>query len=136
MLWEQQIESPILLGLTQFKMNSSHDLLLKLSALSSERRLVVELEFVQNLCNSKYLSYLAQNRYLSDDKFIRFLQYLRYWKKPEYARLLIFPQCLAFLDALIENESFRKELSSPQFAEFIHSQQGSHWRVDFPAGQC
>lgn len=105
----------------------------KFESLSDERRLVVELEFVQNLCNAKYLLYLAQNRFLVEDRFIRFLQYLRYWKKPEYSRLLIFPQCLAFLDALIENDLFRKELNLPQFVEFVHAQQGSHWLSDVPA---
>jgi len=104
-----------------------------LEGLTDERRLVVELEFVQNLCNAKYLLYLAQNRYLVDERFMKFLRYLRYWKRPEYSRLLIFPQCLAFLDNLIENELFRKELTLPPFADFVHAQQGSHWKSDSPA---
>lgn len=101
-----------------------------LAALGDKERLVIELEFVQNLCNAKYLHYLAQNRYLQDDKFLVFLRYLRYWKEPQYMRHLAFPQCLAFLDALIDDESFRKELTVAQFAEFVHNQQGSHWCVD------
>ena len=98
-----------------------------LASLSDDRRLVIECEFVQNLANVMYLRYLAQNRFLSNDRFLAFLKYLRYWKQPEYAKLLMFPHCLAFLDALIENEAFRKELQQPQFAEFAHAQQGSHW---------
>ena len=108
------------------------DLLQRLGGIPDERRLVVELEFVQNLCNAKYLLYLAQNRYFDDDRFIQFLQYLKYWKRPEYARLLVFPQCLAFLDSLVENDLFRRELQMPAFAEFVHAQQGLHWKSDVP----
>jgi mediator of RNA polymerase II transcription subunit 31 len=99
-----------------------------LASLSDDRRLVIECEFVQNLANVMYLRYLAQNRFLSNSRFLDFLKYLRYWKRPEYAKLLMFPHCLAFLDALIENEAFRRELQQPQFAEFAHAQQGSHWQ--------
>ena len=101
-------------------------------SIPDEKRLLAELEFVQNLANAKYLLYLAQNRFLEDEKFLVFLQYLRYWKQPEYSKLLIFPQCLAFLDQLIDNELFRKELSMPQFVDFVHQQQGSHWKIDPP----
>lgn len=105
-------------------------MLASLSALGDRERLVLELEFVQNLCNAKYLHYLAQNRFLQDEKFLIFLRYLRYWKEPQYMRRLAFPQCLAFLDALIDDESFRKELTVAPFADFVHQQQGSHWLVD------
>ena len=94
---------------------------------SSEDRFYIELEFVQNLSNPKYLNHLAQSGYFEQEGFINFLKYLRYWKNPEYIKHLIFPQCLAFLDALIENPSFRRELALPQFVEFVHQQQGCHW---------
>lgn len=42
-------------------------------------------------------------------------------------RFLVFPQCLAFLDEVISNEKFRRELSTPAFAEYVHRQQGLHW---------
>lgn len=102
----------------------------ELALLPNQDRLIIEMEFVQNLCNAKYLHHLSQHRYLKDDKFLAFLRYLRYWKEPQYLRLLAFPQCLAFLDALIDNESFRKELAVAQFAEFVHQQQGSSWLVE------
>ena len=89
-----------------------------------DERFLIELEFVQNLSNAKYLSYLAQNKYFQDPKFMEFLRYLRYFKEPEYLRHLIFPACLPFLDALIDNPRFRQELLSPVFIEHIHAQQG------------
>lgn len=88
------------------------------------KRLLIELEFVQNLSNPKYLNYLAQNGYLQQDSFINFLKYLLYWKDPKYTKLLVFPQCLSFLEALIYSPSFRRELLIPQFVDYIHQQQG------------
>jgi mediator of RNA polymerase II transcription subunit 31 len=94
---------------------------------SPDKRFLIELEFVQNLANAKYLNYLAQSGYFEQESFINFLKYLQYWKKPEYIKNLLFPQCLAFLDALVENPAFRRELALPQFMDFVHQQQGSHW---------
>ena len=43
--------------------------------------------------------------------------------------LLKFPQCLAFLDALVGDETFRKHLTmgGGLFRDYIHKQQGLHW---------
>jgi SOH1 len=94
---------------------------------SDDERFLIELEFVQNLSNPKYLSYLAQNKYLQDPSFMEFLTYLRYFKQPEYLRHLIFPVCIPFLDALIDNARFRQDLLSPVFIEHIHAQQGKKY---------
>mmetsp|Transcript_30971 Transcript_30971/g.52354 ORF Transcript_30971/g.52354 Transcript_30971/m.52354 type:complete len:118 (+) Transcript_30971:46-399(+) len=94
---------------------------------SSKERFYIELEFVQNLANVKYLNYLAQNGYLEQESFLNFLKYLRYWKETQYIKHIAFPQCLVFLDAIIDNPTFRRELSLPQFMEFMHQQQGAHW---------
>jgi mediator of RNA polymerase II transcription subunit 31 len=100
---------------------------------SENTRLVCDLEFVQALCNASYLRYLATNNYFADPAFMAYLSYLKYWKSPEYTRLLQFPQCLAFLDHLLESEDFRNELSLPQFTDFVHQQQASHWMAGKPA---
>ena len=92
---------------------------------SDEERFLIDVEFIQNLSNPKYLSYLAQNKYFQDSSFMEYLKYLRYFKEPEYTCHLIFPTCLTFLDELIENTRFRHELLSPAFIEHIHAQQGS-----------
>ena len=42
----------------------------------------------------------------------------------------MFPQCLAFLDALLHYPKFAKELAIPAFAEHLHRQQGLHWMYD------
>ena len=45
-------------------------------------------------------------------------------------RFLVFPQCLAFLDALLRSPKFAKELAVPTFADYLHKQQGLHWMHD------
>ena len=92
-----------------------------------KERFIIELEFVQSLANPKYLNFLGQKGYFEDEDFILYLKYLRYWKSPEYMKHLLFPQCLAFLDAILDNQQFRKEIAFPQFVEYVHAQQGLHW---------
>eukprot|EP00960_Hanusia_phi_P050273 760121-Hanusia_phi.AAC.2 len=54
---------------------------------SPERvRFLVELEFVQCLASPHYLDWLASQGYLRDPKFIRYLDYLQYWKQPQYSK--------------------------------------------------
>ena len=106
---------------------SSHGFAAPVNLPTDDERFLIELEFVQNLSNPKYLNYLAQRGYLEQISFLNFLRYLRYWKQPPYLQLIIFPHCLAFLDALIDNEDFRRELLFPHFIDFVHQQQGSHW---------
>jgi mediator of RNA polymerase II transcription subunit 31 len=90
-------------------------------------RFYVELEFVQNLANARYLNYLGVQGYYDDPQFIDYLKYLRYWRDPQYMKYLMFPQCLEFLEVLIENPNFRKEISLPPFMQFVHQQQGLEW---------
>jgi mediator of RNA polymerase II transcription subunit 31 len=101
----------------------------RFEGVSESDRLLCDLEFVQGLCNVRYLQYLAVNKYLSEPSFMSYLKYLRYWKEPKYTRLLQFPQCLKFLDQVIDNEDFRRELLQPSFIDFIHQQQGAHWMI-------
>lgn len=59
---------------------------------------------------------LSDNGYFEDEAFLHYLQYLQYWKQPEYARYLMqvfnllltisYPECLYFLDKL-QDEAFR-----------------------------
>lgn len=39
---------------------------------------------VQCLASPEYLNWLAQNRYFEDAAFLKYLDYLRYWKRQEY----------------------------------------------------
>ena len=92
-----------------------------------ENRFELELEFIQSFASPAYLHYLSQN-YFSDPVFIDYLRYLRYWKQPEYAKYITYPHCLHFLDLLCDNETFRNELRSQAFRNFLHEQQFYSWQ--------
>ncbi|KXN74873.1 SOH1-domain-containing protein [Conidiobolus coronatus NRRL 28638] len=91
-----------------------------------EQRFQVELEFVQCLANPWYLNFLAQQSYFEQKEFVNYLKYLKYWKRPEYAKFIIYPHCLYFLD-LLQHEEFRQSIKSIDAATFIHSRQYYHW---------
>ncbi len=94
---------------------------------SDEERFLIDLEFIQNLSNAKYLEFLAQQGYLQSEQFLTYLQYLQYWKESPYIQYLQYPQCLAFLDALLTKPEFRTQLHLSPFIEHIHIQQGYQW---------
>ena len=93
-----------------------------------ENRFELELEFVQCLASPAYLHHLATTSVLAESSFLQFLEYLQYWKRPEYARLIQYPHCLFFLDQLINNPVFRRELANVSFRNFIHEQQFYSWQ--------
>ncbi|CAH1757555.1 1165_t:CDS:2 [Entrophospora sp. SA101] len=90
----------------------------------NKRRFQIELEFVQCLANPWYLH--AQKDYFQDRAFLNYLKYLRYWKQPEYAKYIIYPHALHFLD-LLQNPQFRQDLKKQDIATEIHSKQYYHW---------
>jgi hypothetical protein len=45
-------------------------------------------QFVQCLANPFYLNYLAHTKVLDDERFIKYIEYLEYFRQPEYAKLL------------------------------------------------
>lgn len=65
----------------------------------------LELEFVQSLASPAYLHYLATTGTLYQQSFLDYLRYLRYWKQPQYAKYLLYPHCLYFLDLLVPASS-------------------------------
>lgn len=56
---------------------------------NDSRRFELELEFVQLLANPAYLTWLAQSDQLKDPALIKFLDYLQYWLRPEYAAYIM-----------------------------------------------
>ncbi|CAE7819509.1 SOH1 [Symbiodinium sp. CCMP2456] len=50
------------------------------------RRFAEELEFVQCLANPSYVMWLASQGFLGDTGFAHFLDYLCYWRRPQYVR--------------------------------------------------
>lgn len=90
-------------------------------------RFYIDLEFIQNLCNARYLQYLTQQGYFNKPEFIKYLEYLKYWKHPNYLKYLLFPQCLVILDSILEKQEFKYAIGLNEFVEHMHIQQGLHW---------
>ena len=57
-------------------------------------RFQLELEFIQCLANPAYLQFLAQSQIFADEAFINYLDYLLYWKKPEYAQYVLYKRLI------------------------------------------
>lgn len=118
-----------------------------------QNRFELELEFVQSLASPAYLHYLATSGTLYQESFLDFLRYLRYWKRPEYAKYLSYPNCLYFLDLLVppdgdgrvteedsrsrgrnrdiandSGDAFRREMAQVPFRNFVHEQQFYSWQ--------
>jgi len=92
-------------------------------------RFELELEFLQCLASPAYLHHLATTGILNESKFLSFLKYLQgYWKRPEYARFVTYPNAFYFLDLLISNERFRREMANVGFRNFVHEQQFYAWQ--------
>lgn len=87
----------------------------------------IELEFVQSLANTQYLSYLAQQGYFKNPDFLNYINYLNYWKQPEYARFLVYPDCLHIL-TLLQNERFRVDILHQNFTNMLYSDMVEYWR--------
>lgn len=93
---------------------------------AAKLRFRVELEFVQLLASPLYLHHLAQHDYFDKPGFVRYLRYLRYWCRPEYARFLEYPDCLFYLVKL-SDDTFRANLKSVEFRDKVHQDQYKRW---------
>jgi hypothetical protein len=93
---------------------------------------------VQSLASPAYLHHLATSTtsegqsLLLDPKFKEFLRYLnKTWTQPEYVRYIVYPHSLYFLELLIKNDSFCRELAQVSFRNFCHQQQYFAWQNRF-----
>lgn len=93
-----------------------------------DNRFELELEFLQCLASPAYLHHLATTGMLNDPQLLLFLEYLKYWKQPEYVRYVTFPHAFYFLDLLTTNERFRREIGNVAFRNFVHEQQFYSWQ--------
>ncbi|CAG8553745.1 4727_t:CDS:10 [Ambispora leptoticha] len=91
-------------------------------------RFLLELEFIQSISNPYYITHLAQKGFLDDPVFINYLKYLQYWKRPEYAKFIIYPHALHFLD-LLQNETFRESMKVEDTASWVHVVQYWHFHA-------
>jgi mediator of RNA polymerase II transcription subunit 31 len=44
----------------------------------------------------------SPEKFLDDTRFLNYLEYLRYWKEPEYIRLLRLPHAVDVLEMLLD----------------------------------
>ncbi|TPX77097.1 hypothetical protein CcCBS67573_g01598 [Chytriomyces confervae] len=91
---------------------------------TNERRLILELERDPDASNRP--SVLAQQQYFNDPAFINYLKYLLYWRRPEYAKLIVYPYCLEMLEHL-QHESFRNAIALEHTVQLIHQKEFFHW---------
>ncbi|ORZ31915.1 putative transcriptional regulator SOH1 [Catenaria anguillulae PL171] len=91
-------------------------------------RCEAELEFISCLANVSYLHFLATSGYFAKPEFLNYLNYLLYWKRPEYCHLIVYPQALFFLERL-QDPSFRASLSSIDVINSIRARQVAHWQT-------
>eukprot|EP01122_Echinamoeba_exundans_P002511 TRINITY_DN12452_c0_g1_i1.p1 TRINITY_DN12452_c0_g1~~TRINITY_DN12452_c0_g1_i1.p1 ORF type:complete len:150 (+),score=39.33 TRINITY_DN12452_c0_g1_i1:89-538(+) len=100
------------------------------SLTEDQKRFLLDLEFVQALANPGYLRHLAtdERKYFEDEDFLAYLNYLKYWKRPEYAKFITYPNCLYFLDRLLDG-NFREHLFNPVVIQFIEEQQQRHYNL-------
>ena len=94
-----------------------------------DRRFRAELEFVQCLASPLYLEYLAQHNYLDNEPFLAFLRYLTYWKRPEYRRFIEYPDCIKFLDLLLDSKKFRDDIRGQGCRDWVHQHQFERWKT-------
>jgi len=77
-------------------------------------RFELELEFVQLLGNPWYLNHLASHNMFDKPEFIAYLDYLQYWRQPEYAKFLSYPGPALRALELVQQEKFRADIVKPQ----------------------
>ena len=85
------------------------------------KRFTLELEFVQMLANPAYIQWLAHEGYLTNASFLRYLGYLSYWRKPDYARHLLYPIALTMLELLQQDAEFRATALQPSFVSYVQN---------------
>lgn len=73
-----------------------------------------------------YVHYLAQNKYLDSPEFLAYLDYLEYWRKPENAKFLAYPNCLHILK-LLHQPLFRQEVAKVDLAKAIMDEFWRKW---------
>ncbi|KAL2312025.1 mediator of RNA polymerase II transcription subunit 31-like [Schizosaccharomyces pombe] len=89
-------------------------------------RFEIELEFVQMLSNPWYLNFLAQHKYFEDEAFLQYLEYMEYWREPEYVKFIIYPTCLHML-TLLKNPQFRNDISRADLSKQVNDEIYYEW---------
>jgi hypothetical protein len=59
---------------------------------------------------------LALHGFYEKPGFVHYLEYLLYWTRPEYAKYLMYPHSLVFLN-LLQDETYRTRVSTVQYID-------------------
>ena len=100
----------------------------------NDKRFKMELEFLCCLVRLDYIEDLYKKGYFYQPSFRRFLKYMLYWTRPEYARYVIFPQSLHNLK-LLQDDSFINLLGSHERCnnlEYYHCNLWQQGRKAYP----
>jgi mediator of RNA polymerase II transcription subunit 31 len=109
-----------------------HEQRKRLKREKERERFLVELEFVQALGNPDYLAHLSRQGVFEQATFRNYLQYLLYWKSPEYIGFIRYPQCLLFLDMVTQRDEASVHHAIQVIRHdraFIADQQLRHWKM-------
>ena len=63
-----------------------------------------------------YLNHLAATKHFDDPAFVAYLDYLQYFKRPEYVVYLSYPAATLKALEMLQQERFRKDIIMPDLA--------------------
>lgn len=70
---------------------------------------------------------MAQNEYLDKPELIEYIEYLQYWRRPEYVRFILFPHALYFLN-LLREAPFREAIKRGDYLHMVQQQHTWIWQ--------
>ncbi|KAI7953834.1 hypothetical protein MJO28_006381 [Puccinia striiformis f. sp. tritici] len=86
---------------------------------ANQVRFEEDLEFVQSLANPHFVQELTLNGALRSETMISYLQYLKYFHDPDYARFVRYPNSLKILDLLNCSEQSRTMIETDEHAQLL-----------------
>ena len=100
---------------------------LRLTRTNTSRPVNIRLTIPPRPTHPLLIADLASTGAMDDPAFIAYLEYLRYWEQPQYAKFVHYPHAFYFLEQLRRPE-FRKAMANPRLAEQAHAHQFWHWQ--------
>ncbi|POW12442.1 hypothetical protein PSTT_04506 [Puccinia striiformis] len=94
---------------------------------ANQVRFEEDLEFVQSLANPHFVQELTLNGALRSETMISYLQYLKYFHDPDYARFVRYPNSLKILDLLNCSEQSRTMIETDQHAQLLTNKLIQNW---------
>ncbi|KAH9472794.1 hypothetical protein MJO28_001344 [Puccinia striiformis f. sp. tritici] len=107
--------------------NAAHSPDLQQDKEANQVRFEEDLEFVQSLANPHFMQELTLNGTLRSETMINYLQYLKYFHDPNYARFVRYPNALKILDLLNNSEEFRTMIETQEHAQLLTDKFIQNW---------